>query len=152
MDQNVAAQEKHAMLLTRDGGLAVLYKQFSLAMERCAAMKDDTDPAKKAEVVEKTENAIQMCMVYLRLKQKKWLGRGGVNAVKAMTAQERLHFRQEGSLFCDMVGAKKQVKIALAKLGGKSPVQNHTDSSNESQVVSMRRLLKPRRRWLKKTM
>ena len=130
------------MLLNRDAGLALLCERLNQAMENCAAMTDDTDLVKRLELMEKMEDAIGICMAYLRLKQRKWLSRGGVNAVKAITTQERLHLREEGTFFHDLLREKTQVKLALAGLG----------ANNERQVVIGRRVLKPRGRWLKKAM
>ncbi|KAI9784859.1 MAG: hypothetical protein M1816_000704 [Peltula sp. TS41687] len=149
MDQNLGSHEKHAKLLTRDAGLAMLCKRLNQTINDCAAVTEDADLARRTELVGKMENAIDICMAYLRLKQKKWLSRGGVKAVKAMTTQERLHLREEGSFFHDLLREKTQVKIFLAGLEGKSATSNHTLAIDKRQVLSTRRLLKPRRRWLK---
>ena len=79
-------------------------------------LSEASDKETIRSVLEQVENVIDMCLAYLKLKQKRSLKKG-IRGIRKWTSKDRIEHKQEGSLFCDLIGEKTRARKRAEGLG-----------------------------------
>lgn len=174
MANYIVGRDELGILLEQDDRLACLWDDLHRLAKAHSQQKGDGYVEKKRELAKKGK-AVELCLGQLRWKQRKWLG-GGVSALKAIRTEEQLLQMQQGLLFRYLLAEKTRLKREVMALDSNKQLRERLDCEGmpggyeaapggdetrqkhcrtrvvEPQIcrMAMRRISKPRHRWLKR--